>query len=91
MDRKIKLALLAALGFSTACSTVRNTAKDSKKSDKSATEATQKELHPQIIVMYGVPNPARPGVNDYEIDPVVEQPDDEVDVKKNVNENEKKK
>ncbi len=50
MDKKITLALLALLGFSTACSTVKNSAK-SKDQAPSATE------QPTTVVMYGVPNP----------------------------------
>lgn len=80
MDRRIKFALLAVLGFSTACSTVRNTAKDSKKSDQtSEAEAAQSQERPRIKVMYGVPNPPRVEEKDYEIDPVVESPDEEDD------------
>ncbi len=73
----MKFALLAILGFSTACSTVRNTAKDSKKSDQtSEAEATQQQQRPRIKVMYGVPNPPMVEEKSYEIDPVIEQPDE---------------
>ncbi len=83
MNRRIKLALLAMLGFSTACSTVRNTSADSKKSNQtSEAEAVQTQERPRIKVMYGVPNPPRvEEEKDYEIDPVVEQPADDEEVK----------
>lgn len=50
MDKKITFAVLALLGFSTACSTVKNTSK-SKEQEPSATE------QPSTIVMYGVRTP----------------------------------
>lgn len=50
MDKKITFALLALLGFSTACSTVKNTSK-SKEQEPSTTE------QPSTIVMYGVRTP----------------------------------
>lgn len=55
MSKKAKLALLALLGFSTACSTVKNGAK----SETEATE-TQEQVEqsaPQIRVLYGVRPP----------------------------------
>ncbi len=55
MNRKLKLALAALLGFSTACSTVKNAS--SKKTDEAAVPAdTVKIIHP-IVVMYGVRPP----------------------------------
>ncbi len=55
MNRKLKLALAALLGFSTACSTVKNAS--SKKTDEAAIPAdTVKIIHP-IVVMYGVRPP----------------------------------
>lgn len=60
MNKKLKLAIAALLGFSTACSTVKNTQTkevesndDSKKTPPSLT--IQKP--PKIVVMYGVRNP----------------------------------
>ncbi len=57
MSKKIKLALLALLGFSTACSTVKNGTKD-----KDAGIQTVEELDAQIRVLYGVrpPTPVMP-------------------------------
>ncbi len=55
MNRKLKLALAALLGFSTACSTVKNAS--SKKTDDVAIPAdTVKIIHP-VVVMYGVRPP----------------------------------
>ncbi len=55
MNRKLKLALAALLGFSTACSTVKNAS--SKKTDDAAIPAdTVKIIHP-VVVMYGVRPP----------------------------------
>ncbi len=55
MNRKLKLALAALLGFSTACSTVKNAS--SKKTDEAAVPAdTVKIIHP-VVVMYGVRPP----------------------------------
>lgn len=50
MDKKVKLALLALLGFSTACSTVKS---GSKSKDPEKTEIEQ----PRTVVMYGVRPP----------------------------------
>ncbi len=58
MNRKLKLALAALLGFSTACSTVKNaSSKKTEKTDDAAIPAdTVKIIHP-IVVMYGVRPP----------------------------------
>lgn len=55
MNKNIKLALISLLGFSSACSTVKN----APKTDKDAVETSETETreHPRIMVMYGVPNP----------------------------------
>lgn len=53
MDKRMKLALLALLGFSTACSTVKS---GSKSKDGQEAQIEQ----PTTIVMYGV----RPPVQD---------------------------
>lgn len=49
--KSIKLAIIALLGFSTACSTV----KESSKSKKEKTDNV--EVTPSIVVMYGVRRP----------------------------------
>lgn len=53
MSKKMKLALLALLGFSTACSTVKNGTKESD-ADKQTIEEMEQ---PQIRVLYGVRPP----------------------------------
>ncbi len=56
MKRKWKLALAALLGFSAACSTVRNTPR--KPSDAGTDEVrTEVRDSVRIRVMYGVPAP----------------------------------
>lgn len=74
MSQKIKLALLALLGFSTACSTVK---KAPKSDDKQTPDTVQLR---RIVVMYGVRPPQGVTViKDQEnttLEPVMEQPDD---------------
>ncbi len=63
MSKKAKLFLLALLGFSTACSTVKNGSKADKKRDKENKEAAVENVgeaadeRPQIRVLYGVRPP----------------------------------
>ena len=52
--KSIKLAIIALLGFSTACSTVKEGSKSKKE------ESPKAEMAPQIIVMYGVRRPVEP-------------------------------
>ncbi len=72
----MKLALLALLGFSTACSTVKNSAKADKENKEINSEAAVTgygeavDERPQIRVLYGV----RPPVPMEEQAPVAEQP-----------------
>lgn len=54
MSKKIKWALLAMLGFATACSTVRNTARGENPDQERADTVEQT---PQIRLMYGVRPP----------------------------------
>ncbi len=86
MNRKVKLALAALLGFSTACSSVKNTPVKGKEEAQMDTPAES----PRIVVMYGVPTPEelkaiKPIIPDDttakktknifpEVDPVVEKP-----------------
>jgi len=59
MNRKIKLAAAALLGFSTACSSVKNTpAKGSGEQEPVGTEV-QTDTVRRIVVMYGVRTPER--------------------------------
>lgn len=66
MNRKLKLALAALLGFSTACSTVRNAPNNAngpsnRKDDTAVTdgsEPTEESVRVErIMLMYGVPSP----------------------------------
>lgn len=50
MDKRLKLALVALLGLSTACSSVKNSPKKAKK------DKTEK-VDPRVVVMYGVRPP----------------------------------
>ncbi len=63
MDKKVKLALLALLGFSTACSTVKS---GSKSKEQEVTEIER----PTTIVMYGV----RPPVQEDKVSEINEKP-----------------
>lgn len=67
MINKVKLAIVALLGFSTACSSVKNTAKS--KEDKTPSE----EVTPAIKVMYGVPSPRPVEPSKKEPAPVTEE------------------
>lgn len=55
MSKRAKLALLALLGFSTACSTVRQ----SPEAEGSATGEGVEQSEPSIRVLYGVRPPVR--------------------------------
>ncbi len=63
MSKRIKWALLALLGFSTACSTVRNSAKTEQESADSLDATTPSEAvapateEHRIRVLYGVRRP----------------------------------
>ncbi len=66
MNRKLKLALVALLGFSTACSTVKNAPRDEASPQTDASARTEKGTEPtteeparadRIMLMYGVPSP----------------------------------
>ena len=57
MNRKIKLAVAALLGFSAACSSVKNTpAKGAGETETAEPELRVDTVH-RVVVMYGVPNP----------------------------------
>lgn len=53
MDKKFRLALLALLGFSTACSTVKSTAKG----EGEEPESPSRQEQPVTTLMYGVRRP----------------------------------
>lgn len=69
--KSIKLAIIALLGFSTACSTVKEGSKSKKEKDDKV------EVAPSIIVMYGVRRPveATPEIKN------AEQPTTEIEQK----------
>lgn len=61
MNRRFKWSILALLGFSTACSSVKNTVKnDPTTAGQADSTVVGGKVNPQIIVMYGV----RPPVGD---------------------------
>lgn len=65
MNRKLKLALAALLGFSTACSTVRNAPKgeSEQKQDADTTQVKGSGSYPpRIMLMYGVPTPRQDSI-----------------------------
>ncbi len=79
MNRKLKLALAALLGFSAACSSVKNAPKD-KTSDVKVEPGPS---NPRIVVMYGVRVPDSIRIKRMErqhpdsLPPVAEQPREE--------------
>ena len=60
MNRKLKLALAALLGFSAACSSVKNAPKD--KDETSDVKVEPGPSNPRIVVMYGVRTPRQDSV-----------------------------
>jgi len=86
MNKKAKLAFLSLLGFSAACSTVKNAPKENRSAAREETQDLSSDtvsVVPSIRVMYGVrrPIPLRTagGAALSEMDPVVEEtgPDSE--------------
>lgn len=58
MNRKIKLAIIAMLGFSTACTAVKNAPKNKERSGASqGSDTVPAEIPRRVVVMYGVPAP----------------------------------
>lgn len=83
MNRKLKIALAALLGFSAACSTVKNAPKGngSGSEEMQRDSAAVRGRNPRIVVMYGVRRPEPVGAEAVrksaavsELDPVVEAP-----------------
>lgn len=67
MKRRIKYLIAGLLGFSTACSTVKQSPRDLRQADTetgSVRETDSTALPPRVVVMYGVrpPQPATPRV-----------------------------
>ena len=92
MNKKLKLALAALLGFSTACSTVKNA--PAKGAEEQKQETGSQEVPPRIVVMYGVRPPGQAGpatgvhipdakvqsAEPEELDPVAEKPTEDTPV-----------
>lgn len=61
MNRRVKLAILALLGFSTACSTVKDSPRRDGRacgSDEApAPDSVERKIPPRIVLMYGVRPP----------------------------------
>ncbi len=58
MGRKIKIAIATLLGFSTACSSVKNTPKQKEEPQPEQTvKSEQDSIPPRMKLMYGVPSP----------------------------------
>lgn len=65
MHKRIKLAILTLLGFSTACSTVKNASKGEPASaERADTTAFGGSERPKIVVMYGVRPPVEEPLRD---------------------------
>lgn len=90
MTKNLMLAIVALLGFSTACSTVKNTAKESKDSAKDSDSVIVRKYAPdtmrRVVVMYGVPvykldsaalQRSQQGIGADELTPVTESPREE--------------
>lgn len=86
--RKLKFMLAAALGFSAACSSVKNAPKQKSDDKQQLSEAVTDTVspRPRIVVMYGVqrPGPERQSQQRMErmapdsITPVLERPADDM-------------
>lgn len=77
MSKKLKLALLTLLGFSTACSSVKNTPakggdKQTSEADSVVVKGSGSDLR-HVIVMYGVRPPR--GAGEVLESPLQQQPD----------------
>ena len=93
MNKKLKLALAALLGFSTACSTVKNAPAKGAEEQKQEIQDSVK-VPPRIVVMYGVRPPGQAGpatgvhipdakvqsAEPEELDPVAEKPTEDTPV-----------
>ncbi len=78
MNKKLKLALASLLGFSAACSSVRNIpAQSSRPEEGTEVETRIDTVEYRVVAMYGVRSPRRPTG----VDPVAERPVDSLDVK----------
>lgn len=67
--KSIKLAIIALLGFSTACSTVKEGSKSKNNDQKDKKE----DVAPSIIVMYGVRRPVDAPADVKKVEPIENQ------------------
>ena len=83
MNRKLKFALAALLGFSAACSSVKNAPKENDGKQVSGLKAEDGPSNPRVVVMYGVRLPDSVRIKRMErqhpdsLPPVTEQPREE--------------
>lgn len=92
MNKKLKLALATLLGFSAACSTVRNApakGEGEQRQEAGAPEVRDSVAPPRVMVMYGVRPPGQKTIGeplkesavgpaeDEQLDPVAEKPADD--------------
>lgn len=82
MEHKLRYILAALLGFSTACSTVKNAPKQGE--EKITADSVAEAERPRLKVMYGPPAPRSPHIVRMErltpdsLGPVLEQPADDM-------------
>ena len=57
MGKKLNLAIIALLGFSTACSPTKKSRQSAEEPDNSLQPSQSVEVEPSIRLMYGVPTP----------------------------------
>lgn len=91
-EQKLKLALATLLGFSAACSTVRNApakGEGEQRQEAGAPEVRDSVAPPRVMVMYGVRPPGQKTIGvplkesavgpaeDEQLDPVAEKPADD--------------
>ena len=93
MNRRVKLVLAALLGFSAACSSVKQASKESSGQQDADTALVKDQKHPaRIVLMYGVRPPLSDSVRikrreqlerqrPDSLPPVAEQPDERQDPK----------
>ena len=102
MNKKLKLALATLLGFSAACSTVRNApakGEGEQRQEAGAPEVRDSVAPPRVMVMYGVRPPGQKTIGvplkesavgpaeDEQLDPVAEKPADVLQDVRALNEN----
>ena len=78
MSRKLKFALAALLGFSTACSSVKNAPREKNPQAQDADSVVVKGYSPppRAVVMYGVPIPKQDSIRKKRLEKVDKQRSD---------------